>query len=259
MSCYISSIHYFPVKSLSFSNLNKCFIKKNLGILNDRYFALSRNINFEKAKLIEQSPNERKLNYFLTLKNTPALNKYRFTFREKILTLFKGNNKITSASSDNTNQLDLIVEKILELEESLTKPIFLLKNENYPFFDTTHSNKIANTISLININSIKDLEKKINVTIEFERFRSNLYVDGIDAWTEKNWIGKIIKINQISYLVQNHIPRCSATNLKPGTDNITINLPMTLMKHFNHIDMGVYICPLNDGEINIGDQVTLNE
>jgi hypothetical protein len=160
MNCYISSIHYFPIKSLSFSNLKKCFIKKNLGILNDRCFAFSRNINYEKAKLIEQFPNERKLNYFLTLKNTPVLNKYNFLFKDKKLILSKDNKIVMSISSENNSQFNLVGDRLINLEKSLIEPIFLLKNKNYPFFDTTHSNKISNTISLININSIKDLEKK---------------------------------------------------------------------------------------------------
>ena len=40
------------------------------------YLPFSRNIDLEKAKLVERNPNERKLNNFLTLKNSPVLNKY---------------------------------------------------------------------------------------------------------------------------------------------------------------------------------------
>ena len=80
MNCSISSIHYYPVKSLSSSSLNKCIIKKSLGIINDRIFAFSRNIDFENAKLIENNPNKRKLNKFLTLKNSSILNKYKFIY-----------------------------------------------------------------------------------------------------------------------------------------------------------------------------------
>ena len=65
MSILISSIHYSPVKSLSFENIESCKVEKNLGILNDRIFAFSRIIDAEKAKLIEKNPNERKLNNFL--------------------------------------------------------------------------------------------------------------------------------------------------------------------------------------------------
>ena len=53
-------------------------------------------------------------------------------------------------------------------------------------------------------------------------------------------LNKIIKINQILFKVVKNIPRCSATNLLPNTDKVTINLPITLKKHYNHIDMGVY-------------------
>ena len=259
MNSLISSIHYFPVKSLSFSNLKTCSIKKNLGIHNDRLFAFSRNIDFEKAKLIERFPKNRKLNEFLTLKNSPVLNNYKFSFENKTLTLFKGNNKIISISSEEQNKFNLISDKLLKLEESLSDPIFLLKNEKYPFFDTTHSSKVSNTISLINISSIHDLNKKSNEIIEYERFRGNIYIDGINAWEERSWIGKVIKINDLQFRVQNHIPRCSATNLKPNSGIATINLPLILRKYFNHIDMGVYLVPLNNGEINIGDQVILDE
>jgi len=72
--------------------------------------------------------------------------------------LFKGSNKLISIPCDNHDQYNIISDHLLRLEKSLLKPIFLLKNENYPFLDTTHSNKISNSISLININSIKDLE-----------------------------------------------------------------------------------------------------
>ena len=78
MNCTISSIHYCPVKSLSFQSIERCDIIKNLGMIDDRMFAFSRSIDLEKAKKIEKNPNERKLNNFLTLKNSPVLNKYNF-------------------------------------------------------------------------------------------------------------------------------------------------------------------------------------
>ena len=259
MNCFVKSIHYYPVKSLSFSNLKDTVVKKNLGILNDRPFCFSRNIDIAKARFISQNPNERQLNNFLTLKNTPVLNKYKFIYKNKILTLYKEGKKIISIYSDNVDEYNLLTDSLLELESSIKKPIFLLKNKNYPFFDTTHSNNISNTLSLININSIKDFEKKINKKIEFERFRGNIYMDGINAWNERNWLNKTIKINNVLFKVTNHIARCSATNLKPNSDNVTINLPLILNKNYNHIDMGVYLIPLNNGNININDKIIINE
>jgi len=259
MSCLISSIHYCPVKSLSYQSLNSCNIKKNLGIINDRAFAFSRGIDLDKAKLIENNPNERKLNHLLTLKNSPSLNKYNFEYKNDELSLIKNDEKLISISINNLEEHSNLSNKLIELESSLLKPIFLLKNQVFPFFDTSHSNNVFNSMSLINLNSLKDFELKINKKIELQRFRGNFYVDGIDAWEERNWVNKIIKINNISFQVEKNIPRCVAINLKPKTDDNSLNLLQSLKKVYNHFDMGVYLRPLDDGKINIGDKIEINK
>ena len=222
---------------------------------NDRIFAFSRGVNFEKAKLIEKNPNERKLNNFLSLKNSPVLNKYNFIYENNKLTLTLKDKELISIDPDNSEDLSLISEKLLELETSLTKPIFLLKNSDFPFYDTTNSNNVLNSMSLINLNSIKDFEKKINEKIETQRFRGNFYVEGIEALEERNWINKIIKINNISFKVEKNIPRCIAINIKPKTDDNSLNLLQLLKKIYNHFDMGLYLTALDDGKINVGDKV----
>ena len=255
MNCSIASIHYCPVKTLSFQSIKSCNIKKNLGMTNDRIFAFSRGVNFEKAKLIEKNPNERKLNNFLSLKNSPVLNKYNFIYENNKLTLTLKDKELISIDPDNSEDLSLISEKLLELETSLTKPIFFLKNSDFPFYDTTNSNNVLNSMSLINLNSIKDFEKKINEKIETQRFRGNFYVEGIEALEERNWINKIIKINNISFKVEKNIPRCIAINIKPKTDDNSLNLLQLLKKSYNHFDMGLYLTALDDGKINVGDKV----
>jgi len=255
MNCTIKSINYSPVKSLSFESINSCNVKKNFGVLNDRIFAFSRSIDFEKAKLIEKNPNKRKLNNFLTLKNSPVLNKYNFIYKKNKLTMLLKDKELISINSDNPENFSLISEKLLELESSLEKPIFFLKNNDFPFYDTTNSNNVLNSISLININSIKDLENKINKKLEIQRFRGNFYVQGIEPFEERNWINKVIKINNIPFKVHSHIPRCVAINLKPKTNDNSINLLQSLKKNFNHFDMGIYLIALEDGKINVGDKI----
>ena len=258
MNCTISSINYCPVKSLSFQSIQSCEITKNLGMANDRIFAFSRSIDLEKAKLIEKNPNERKLNNFLTLKNSPVLNKYNFVYEGDRLTLTQNNKDIITISSDDLNERILLANKLMDLESSLIKPISLLKNSNFPFYDTSHSNNVFNSMSLINLNSIKDFEKKINENIELQRFRANFYADGIEAWEESNWIGKIIKINNVSFKVEKNIPRCVVINLKPKTDDNSLNLLNSLKKTYNHFNMGIYLTPLSDGKIELENKIELN-
>ena len=257
MNGIISSIHFSPIKSLSFTNINSCEIKKNLGILNDRKFAFSRVIDAEKALLIEKNPNDRKLNNFLSLKNSPVLNKYNFTYKDNKLALILDGKEQISITADDIDQRSKLINKLIDLESSLKKPMFLLQNKEFPFYDTSNSNKVFNSISLINLNSIKNFEKRINQKVEFQRFRGNFYVDGIDAWEERNWIGKNIKVNNVLFKVERNIPRCVAINLKPKTDKSDLNLLQSLKKAYNHFDMGIYLRSLNDGKIKVGNTIKL--
>ena len=261
MSAIISSINYCPVKSVSFQTIEKCEIKKDIGIINDRIFAFAKDLDAEQAKLFEKSPEERKgkWNKVLTLKNSPALNKYNFIFKDKKLTLTLKDKEILSININQSSEREALSNKISELESSLKQPLTLMKNDDFPFFDTSISKKVdfVNSVSLLNIQSINDFEKKVNKKIETSIFRGNICIDGIDPWKEREWIGKTIKINNVSFKVEKNIPRCVAINLKPQTDDNSFDLLQSLKKIYNHFDMGIYLTALDDGEINIKDKINI--
>ena len=261
MSATISSINYCPVKSISFQTIDKCEIKKDIGIIGDRIFAFAKDLDLDKAQLFEKSPEERKgkWNKVLTLKNSPVLNKYNFLYKKNSLTLTLNDKEILTIDINELSERQLLSNKIIELENSLKEPIVLMKNEEFPFFDTSISNKVdfINSVSLINIQSINDFQKKINEKVEISRFRGNICIDGIKPWEEREWIGKTIKINNISFKVEKNIPRCVAINLKPTTDDNSLNLLQSLKKNYNHFEMGIYLTALDDGEINLGDKVEI--
>ena len=261
MSATISSINYCPVKSVSFQTTEKCEIKKNIGIIGDRIFAFAKNLDSEQAKLFEKSPNERKgkWNKILTLKNSPALNKYNFIYKNEKLTLTLKGKEILTIDINQLREREALSNIISELEESLKQPIILMKNHEFPFFDTSISNKVnfVNSVSLLNLQSINDFQKKIDKEIESSIFRGNICFDGIEPWKEREWIGKIIKINGASFKVEKNIPRCVAINLKPRSDDNSFNLLQSLKKTYNHFDMGIYLTALDDCEINIGNPIKL--
>tara|TARA_B100000767_G_scaffold18109_1_gene16635 strand:- start:106 stop:897 length:792 start_codon:yes stop_codon:yes gene_type:complete len=261
MSAIISSINYCPVKSVSFQSIDRCKIKKKIGIVGDRIFAFAKDLNPDKAQLFENDPDERKgkWNKILTLKNSTILNKYNFLLKGSKLTLTFKDKEILTIDVNELSERQLLSNRIIELENSLKKPIVLMKNEKFPFFDTSISNKVdfVNSVSLLNIQSINDFQKKIDKKIEISRFRGNICVDGIKPWEERVWIGKVIKINNISFKVEKNIPRCVAINLKPTTDDNSLNLLQSLKKVYDHFEMGIYLTALEDGEINLSDKLEI--
>ena len=69
MSATISSINYCPVKSVSFQTIETCEIKKDIGIVNDRIFAFTKDLDQEQANLFEKSPDDRKGKWNKILEN----------------------------------------------------------------------------------------------------------------------------------------------------------------------------------------------
>ena len=249
----LKKLYFSPVKSLSFSSKKNLKIKKNLGIMNDRIFAFTRLISETEANDYKKDPSKRNLKFFLTLKNSPFLNKYNFEYKENELKMLIKKSLIKKIDLNDDNNLKLISKELIKRETIINYFPYLIKNVNSPFFDTMPQN----SISLININSIKDFEKKIEHKIDHERFRGNIYINNIKPWTEFGWINKKITINDCSFLVLKKIPRCSATNLRLNSDIFDTNVPQKLREVYGHINMGIYLKPLNNGTININDTIKL--
>ena len=84
-------------------------------------------------------------------------------------------------------------------------------------------------------------------------------MNGLQAWEERKWSGKINEKNNIKFEVTDEIPRCSATNLQPNSDKVTINLPNKLKKLYDHINMGIFLIPQNNGNISVDNKVIIYE
>ena len=250
----IENLFYSPVKSISFEESESLNVLTDRGIESDRIFAFVQNLDSNSIKNLIEDPKSRKLNNFLTLKNSPELNQYNFTYIKDKLILKKKDEIIITINPFSKNEKKLLCDKINQIILK-DKKLDLLMDEKNPFFDTMPNN----SISLINKKSISDFSNKISTNIEFERFRANIYIDGIAAWKERDWVGKTININNINFFVSDEISRCSATNLKPSTDIVTINLPNQLKKTYDHINMGLYIVPQQNGVISKEDKIIIHD
>ncbi len=110
-------------------------------------------------------------------------------------------------------------------------------------------------VSLINLASVKDLERVCGNPIDPLRFRANVYLDGLEPWAEFDWIGKDIRLGAAGLSVTQRIDRCAAINVDPDTGERDLNLPKDLQRGFGHMDMGIYAAVTATGDLAPGDQL----
>lgn len=110
-------------------------------------------------------------------------------------------------------------------------------------------------LSLINLASIRDLERVVRQPIDPRRFRGNLYLEGLEPWQEFTWAGREVEVGAARLAVTEPITRCAATNANPDTGEQDLNLPLALQNGFSHVDMGVYARVVAGGTLSKGDTV----
>lgn len=106
-------------------------------------------------------------------------------------------------------------------------------------------------ISLLNLNSVKDMERIMGKSIDPRRFRANLWCDDLPAWAERNLIGEVITIQNIRFQVVENIGRCQAINVNLDSGVVDANLVMSLKKGLGHDCCGVFLEALDDGILKI--------
>ena len=111
-------------------------------------------------------------------------------------------------------------------------------------------------LSLINLESVRDLERVIGEPVDPLRFRGNVYVDGLPAWSELDWENKTFSIGSLKVKGVLRTQRCAATNVNPATAERDMNVPQTLRVSYGHMDMGIYCEVLEAGSLAKGDAVT---
>lgn len=64
------------------------------------------------------------------------------------------------------------------------------------------------------------------------RFRSNVVIDGAEAWEEQAWLGGRLRIGNVGFRVHAPVVRCLATQANPDTGERDRHVLMTLTRTF---------------------------
>ncbi|MFO1238272.1 MAG: MOSC domain-containing protein [Alphaproteobacteria bacterium] len=115
----------------------------------------------------------------------------------------------------------------------------------------------AKWVSLINLASVRDLERVTGMTVDPLRFRGNIHIEGLAPWAEKGWEGRTLRLGGVSLAMRREIVRCPATNVNPATAERDMTIPQTLLAAFGANACGVYLEVLEPGRIAPGDRLAL--
>ncbi len=110
------------------------------------------------------------------------------------------------------------------------------------------------TISIANRASHDAVTNAIGHPLEMERWRANVWLDGLDAWEEMSWVGKTVRIGGVEFEIREPIVRCLATASNPVTGVRDADTIGTLNNTFGHQHFGVYGVVTKAGHVALGDQ-----
>ncbi len=91
--------------------------------------------------------------------------------------------------------------------------------------------------------------------LSVHRWRGNLWLDELPAWSEMDWVGKDIRIGEAVFHVHQPITRCKATMANPLTGQRDLDTLAALQTNWGHQDFGVYASVIKGGRLTQGDPV----
>lgn len=113
------------------------------------------------------------------------------------------------------------------------------------------------TISLMSLASHKAVEDRAGTPLSKERWRGNVWLDGLTGWEELDWVGRRLTLGGVELEVVDRITRCMATAANPDTGERDIDLLALLDQAWGHRTFGVTAVVTRGGDLRQGDALTL--
>jgi uncharacterized protein len=113
-------------------------------------------------------------------------------------------------------------------------------------------------VSVLNLESVRDLERRLGKEVDPARFRANVLVQGWPAWSEYGReAGTPLRLGGAQLKLLADIDRCAATHVDPKAGIKDIDMVPELFAHNGHICCGIYAEVSDSGSVAIGDQALL--
>lgn len=247
----IAGIQYFPVKSLSAQPLDRVELAVGEGLPHDRRFAITHGASaFDPAE-----PAWKPKTNFLALVRDERLATLESTYDPATtsLVLYRAG-KPVARGQIGTPTGRLLIDQFLAAYMSgaaVPGPYKIVEASGHAFTDIPDR-----AVSIINLASVRDLERVTKAPVDPLRFRGNLHLKGLAPWAEMGWVGRRLRIGGATLEVFKTITRCAATEVNPATGERDMPVLKALKTGFDHVVCGVYARVVDPGTVAVGDGVT---
>ena len=245
----IDSLYRYPVKGLSPERLEEVQVAAGQGFPLDRVYALLRtDAGFDPA-VPAWLP---KANFvMLMLHEQVAALQTRYLPRVGELHVRTAEGHERAFPMDTDAGRAALGRFFLDfLPKRLTAAPRVVEAAGHQFTD-----KAEKYVSLINLASVRELERRWGQSLDPLRFRANIYFDGAEPFAELDWVGREIRLGHAVAEVTQRNGRCAATNVNPQSGVRDRDVPGKLRAEFGHKDLGVYLKITEGGTLRAGDSV----
>lgn len=255
MTGHVDSLYVYPIKGLSPQRLESVPLEPGRGVPHDRTFALARPEGRYEPGMAAPLPKDQ---FFMLARDErlaglatrldPATGGLTISVREHpVLTA-----RLTTA--DGARAVSAFFARTLDCPEGQAPLLAHAPGRRFTDVSVV-SDAMMNAVSVINLASVRDLERRVGAPVDPLRFRANLYVDGLPPFSELDLVGKDIRIGAVRLRAVLNTKRCAATEVNPTTARRDLSVPRLLMREYGHAEMGVYAEVVTGGEIRPGDAV----
>jgi uncharacterized protein len=251
MKAEVQSLYRYPVKGLSPEKLDEAALEAEGHFPGDRLYAIENGPSGFDGKAAEHLP---KIKYLMLMRQE-RLARFKTVYDDATttLTITQGGKAIASGllkTTEGRAAIEAFYDK--NFADELRGPAKILNApKGYRFMDSR-----SGFLSIIDLASVAAIAKVADrARIDPLRFRANVYVEGLGAWSEFDLLGKQMRLGQAVVEITKRIDRCAATDVDPATGIRDLRMVELLERAFSHHDCGVYARVIKSGMIKPGDQL----
>lgn len=247
----LASIYRYPVKGLTPERLAFADLRAGEVIAGDRLYAVENGPSSFDPKAPRWLP---KIKFLCLMRNAKLA---AFTSRyddETAVLAIERDGELLATGDLRTPDGRCAIENFFETYMSSEKRgVFrVLQAPGHSFSDLAKK-----VVSIINLDTVEDFSGALGQTVHPLRFRANLYLAGLPAWSEFDLMGKTLAIGEARLRIIKRIERCAATEVNPETALRDIDIPEILWRRRGDADFGVYAEVTAAGKIAEGDSVEI--